>query len=333
MPEYTNVYDMTRETQVSELIGSTMLSTSSRIREDTDHIRGAVFNALSERTSLDIGQPGLGSIPEFLETEYRKQQNANLSDRKHVVELGILRGAWFIHLCLEELLKKDEEATTRSNCSGVPIVMCFSPSVVTLSILLGIPLILRSLHLTAASVLERLNSIAEDPRSFVLSEDTQRMFSNPGMIQRVTGSNSRSIPIASGFVFAATTTESGYHSLSGPFQSRSIPVATTSYSMEIIPHKPFPLEEMTLQLVSGNHELREAIKEIYGGLKNHGRVNVTITEYVRWCTTALNLFTGGISQFIMLQGLQHCERLLMDSLMVIVVELQKMFLTSIYPLI
>lgn len=51
--------------------------------------------------------------------------------------------------------------------------MSFIPSVVSLSSILGIPLLLRSINLPPASVLERLNSLLEDPRSLVISEDTQ----------------------------------------------------------------------------------------------------------------------------------------------------------------
>lgn len=50
--------------------------------------------------------------------------------------------------------------------------MSFIPSIVTFSAILGIPLLLKSIHLPPASVLERLNSLLEDPRSLVLTEDT-----------------------------------------------------------------------------------------------------------------------------------------------------------------
>jgi hypothetical protein len=58
------------------------------------------------------------------------------------------------------------------------------------------------------------------------------MFSNPDVIQTVIGSNSRSIPVCSGFAIAATTTEAGFISLSGPLQSRFTYVTAVPYSME-----------------------------------------------------------------------------------------------------
>jgi hypothetical protein len=289
---------MTRETQINELIGSTILSTSARIREDTDHLRHAVSDALSFRTSFNINKPALGTLSRELEAEYRKRKSAPSSDRRHEVELGVLRGSWFVNLSLERMMLDNDDTTGTSGPSGIPIVMCFSPSVVTKSALLGTPLVLRSVHLPPASVLERLNSLLEDPRSLVLGEDTQRVFSNPDVIRTVTGSSSRSIPICAGFVISGTTTEAGFIGLSGPLQSRFTYIAAVPYSMEI-PRGPSSTSEMSdlrkiaLTIVEGNRELMDAIEEIYRGLKEKGRVKVTITEYVRWCMTASNLLGGG----------------------------------------
>jgi hypothetical protein len=148
-------------------------------------------------------------------------------------------------------------------------------------------------------VLERLNSLLEDPRSLVLGEDTQRAFSNPEVIQRVTGSNSRSIPICPGFSVAGTTTEAGFIGLSGPLQSRFTYVTALPYSMTITQSpssEPIisDLRNVALTILEGNRELLESIEEIYRGLVYVGRVKVNITEYVRWCMSASNLLSSGV---------------------------------------
>ncbi|KAA6404072.1 MAG: hypothetical protein EZS28_000403 [Streblomastix strix] len=88
------------------------------------------------------------------------------------------------------------------------------------SAVLGIPLILRSIHLPPTSVIERLNSLLEDPLSLVVIEDIQQIFSDEKILKEVNQSKSRSVPINIGFSLAATTTETGRMSLSGPILSR-----------------------------------------------------------------------------------------------------------------
>jgi MoxR-like ATPase len=301
MPKSTSVYDMTRETQLNELIGSTILSSSARIREDTDHLRHAVSVVMAERTTFDMNRPGLGGLGTELGNEFRRCTAASAGDTKSSEEIGVLRGSSFVHLCLERMMLDNQHCPQDAGRVRIPIVMCFSPSVVTKSALLGIPLVLRSVHLPPASVLERLNSLLEDPRSLVLGEDTQRVFSNPEVIRMVTGSNSRSIPICPGFSIAGTTTEAGFVGLSGPLQSRFTYVTASPYSV-VIPQSPgggqshSDFQKVALTVFDGNGELVEAIGAIYRELFYRGRVNVGITEYVRWCMTTLSLLRdGGLS--------------------------------------
>jgi hypothetical protein len=275
------------------------LSTPARIRGDTEHLRQAVADALTDRTSFDVTRPGVISFAAELETEHRKRKPEPGESQRQIVERAVLRGGWFVHLSLERMLLDNENSASSAQTgpSGVPIVMCFSPSVVTKSALLGTPLILRSVHLPPASVLERLNSLLEDPRSLVLGEDTQRVFCNPEIIRTVTQSNSRSIPICAGFAIAGTATEAGFIGLSGPLQSRFTYIAAVPYSMDIPKRvssraKVSDLRNIALKIVKGNRDLLEAIEKIYRSLATTGCVKVTITEYVRWCTTSFNLFEG-----------------------------------------
>jgi hypothetical protein len=296
MPKSANVYDMTRETQVSELVGSTILSNPRKIQDDTDHLRHAVRDALTERRSFDPNDLESGSTAMALKIAFRRERDSMELDPEHDAKLGVLRGAWFIHLALERVMTDVEEALSMAPSAGIPIVMCFSPSVVTKSALLGTPLVLRSIHLPPPSVLERLNSLLEDPRSLVLGEDTQRVFNNAELIRMVTESNSRSIPNCPGFCIAGTSTEAGFIGLSAPLQSRFTYIAVVPYSMQISP-SPDPsnsvsdLRMIALNILGENAALLQAIEEIYQGLILRGRVPIGITEYVRWCKTAANLFS------------------------------------------
>jgi hypothetical protein len=129
------------------------------------------------------------------------------------IAVGVLWGAWFVHLGLDRMLKENENENERgdsrpsSSAMTIPILIFFLPNVVTKLALLGSPLILKSVHLPHASVLERLNSLLEDHCSLILSEDTQRVFGDAQAIREVTGTSSRSIPICSGFLIAGTSIE------------------------------------------------------------------------------------------------------------------------------
>jgi hypothetical protein len=53
------------------------------------------------------------------------------------------------------------------------------------------------------------------------------------------------------------------------------------------------LRSIASNILGDNSSFLEAIDNIYRGLKYAGLVNVTITEYVRWCTTARELLMRG----------------------------------------
>jgi MoxR-like ATPase len=301
LPSYANVYDMTHETQVSELIGSTILSTQARILEDTQHIVTAVSDALKQQTHFDVNQPNRGRWATELESEYRALSKIQNDDSRHQITVGVLRGAWFVHLSLDRMISANDGGRPAPKAigspGGIPILMCFVPSVVAKSAVLGIPLILRSIHLPPTFVLERLNSLLEDPRSLVLGEDTQRVFSNADIILQVTGVSSRSIPVCPGFSIAATASEAGYIGLSGPLQSRFTYIFAGPYRMAIPgcmeDREHSDLFRITSHIVEGRRELIKKIEEIYQSLQDVGRVKVTITEYVRWCTTTFKLVASG----------------------------------------
>jgi MoxR-like ATPase len=298
LPNYTNFYDMTRETQVSELIGSTILSTQAKIRDDTCDIVRAASDALLHQAKLNENDLTRGDLAQQLGDEYRRRMGQPSGDPDHELAVGVLMGAWFIHLSMDRMTAGRKSLGGRSAVSvpGIPIVMCFVPSVVTKSVLLGIPLVLRSVHLPPASVLERLNSLLEDPRSLVLGEDTQRVFSNADIISRVTGSNSRSIPVCPGFLIAGTTSETGFAGLSRPLKSRFTYISAAPYQMSVprtvTDRKHTDLIRITESILQGHSELMAMIEEIYQRLQELGHVKVGITEYVRWCTTAYTLMSA-----------------------------------------
>jgi hypothetical protein len=78
MPKSTAVCDMTRDTQISELIGSTVLTTAAKIRDEADSLRRAVDDIITERTCMSF--------------DIRRSRIGTMMDR---VETGVLQGWWY----------------------------------------------------------------------------------------------------------------------------------------------------------------------------------------------------------------------------------------------
>ncbi|KAA6377564.1 MAG: hypothetical protein EZS28_026908, partial [Streblomastix strix] len=314
LPENKNVIHMTREMQVNELIGSTCISTPTRFEDSMQSLQLSIRDALISigyTNKQENGEQIVKDIQQTLKDEIiniERGIEVKNREKRH----GVLRGVQYLQMCLNKMrenIKVDQDEINeqqQSSSPGIQITLTFNPSVVTLSAVLGIPLLLLSVHLPPASVLERLISLLEDSRSLVITEDTQQIFNDESILREVNQSNSHSAPISAGFSLAATTTETGRMSLSGPILSRFTSIYTEPYRLNIINQlRPSikknqrdndvgdQAEEEDLLIISEsitekNYDLIEVINDIHRGL-NELNQKVTITEYIRWCRTAVSL--------------------------------------------
>jgi hypothetical protein len=210
----------------------------------------------------------------------------------------IIRGAWFMHICFKSFQKGMEingSSPTSDSTPSVPAMMCFLPNSVTISALLGIPLVVRSVHLTSPSVLERINSLLEEPPSLVLGEDIQIFLNNPSFIYQVTNSDSCSLPICSHFSISASATDVDSNALSNPLQSHFTLISALPYQINIAESLSvsriisIDLSNILNNIIQNNQNLIWQIQNIYVEFCSF-KDNISITEYVRWCTTAFPLF-------------------------------------------
>jgi MoxR-like ATPase len=296
LPQSTKVFHMTRETQISELIGSTILSQSGRLEQDTDYLVKSVQTALLEAKIIDKNETDRAFLIKRLGERIKRLKNQEKTmDRTVLSQLGVLRGSLYILLCLDKFSQ-----IPTFGASGISMAMCFVLSIVTISAILGHPLVLRAIHLPPPSVLERLNSLLEDPRSLVLAEDTQNAFNNPDLISKVSESESRSLPIAAGFCIAATTNDGGLCRLSRPLQSRFTVIRAQPYEMSrplpLFDGSPAPaedLENIAKRITMNNTDLIRIINKIHSGLSGE-RIHLTIIEFIRWCHTTMALSKSGV---------------------------------------
>ncbi|KAA6368242.1 MAG: hypothetical protein EZS28_036231, partial [Streblomastix strix] len=314
LPDNKNVIYMTREMQVSELIGSTSICTPTRFEDSMQSLQMSIRDALISigyTNKQENGEQIVKDIQQTLKNEIENiERGIEVQNREK--RHGVLRGVLYLQMCLNKMREKvnsfqnEINEQQSSSTPGIQITMAFNPSVVTLSSVLGIPLLLRSIHQPPASVLERLNSLLEDPRSLVIAEDTQQIFNDESLLREVNQSRSRSAPISAGFSLAATTTETERMSLSGPILSRFTNIYIEPYRMNIIkqllPTKmknqrnddvgdqddEDDLKIMTERITENNYDLIEAINDIHRGFIKQNQ-KVTITEYIRWCKTANSL--------------------------------------------
>ncbi|KAA6378241.1 MAG: putative AAA family ATPase midasin, partial [Streblomastix strix] len=316
LPQNRNIIHMTREMQLSDLIGSTSISTPTRFEDGIQSLQMSIRDALISIEYINKQENGVELVKDIQQTlkneinDIEKGIEIRNIEKRH----GLLRGVLYLQMCLNKMREKVNQFKNEINeqqsstAHGIQVTMAFNPSVVTLSSVLGIPLLLKSINLPPASVLERLNSLLEDPRSLVIAEDTEQIFSNDIILREVNQSSSRSAPISAGFSLAATTTETGRMSLSRPLLSRFTSIYTEPYRLNIIKQlrpsidkkkeneeneEDKNVEEDDLKVIAEgitekNYDLIEAINDIHRGLiEKHQKV--TITEYIRWCRTAVYL--------------------------------------------
>jgi midasin (ATPase involved in ribosome maturation) len=174
----------------------------------------------------------LNSIDSEYETEKKlslvMEQKRDIIRARLFIQLGLITMGKYLNSSKQK--PRNTNTKTFEN-SSIPIFMIFKPGIVFNSVIFGRPLLFRSIHLPPASVLERLNSLLEEPRSLILAEDTQQHFSLSENLRKVNNNKSHSIPIHGRFSIGATTSESGFLSLSRPLQSRFTCIYCPPYSM------------------------------------------------------------------------------------------------------
>jgi MoxR-like ATPase len=278
MSESKVIYDFNDSTSIVDLIGSTSLQTSKQIERDKEEWDRMIRDNLTSRFSFHT------------ENDVRRELEAEIGKQKFD-EVSIPYSSYFIQCALEQKSVDDEERRSENSLPNVT-KLWFSAGILTKCILLGLPVFFRSIHLLAHSVVDRLNSLLEDRRSFTLWEDTSRLFNNPDLLRRF---HCESIPICSEFSIAATTTESGFHELSNQIQSRFTCIATIPYSFEIprMTNSAFDLSDLRnigITIVEGHRELVDEIERLYCAIHEIVHLDMTILEYVRLCKTVWNLF-------------------------------------------
>jgi hypothetical protein len=286
---------LSRETQVSELIGSCVLRSPASSNRDVAVLADEVKTAL-ENYKIILKKERIEDLIESVELMLK-------SDHKN--EDYMLKGALFMFLGVQKMQMKHQSVEDNDNfVHGVHVLTSFVPGVVTRAVILGYPVLLRSIHLPSPSVFERLNSLLEEPPSLDLAEDTQGIFSDPETLHRISGHHVFTIPVSRKFSLSATTSEIGYLGLSGPLQSRFTYICSRGYVIGIS-HLP----SFTSSLSSSSSEDENEEKNIdecpklANIITNNNlvlvnmiqklRVNlhkwntkISLVEFVRWCRTA-----------------------------------------------
>ncbi|KAA6398400.1 MAG: putative serine/threonine-protein kinase PLK4 [Streblomastix strix] len=314
LPQNRNIIYMTQEMQVSELIGSTSISTPSSFEDGIQSLQMSIRDALISIEYINKQENReqlVKDIQQSLKNEISRTKRG-IEARNREKRHGVFRGVLYLQMCLNKMCEKVDafqNQNKQSSSSNIrTFATIFNPSVVTLSAVLGVPLLLKSIHLPPASILERLNSLLEDPRSLVITEDIEQIFNDDIILREVNQSSSRSAPISAGFSLAATTTETGRMSLSRPLLSRFTSIYTEPYRLNIIKQlrpsidkkqenkdiqedknvEEYDLKVIAERITEKDYDLIEAINNIHRNLIELHQ-NVTINEYIRWCRTANSL--------------------------------------------
>ena len=177
---------------------------------------------------------------------------------------------------------------------GLKTVTSFNLGIVPKAFILGKKLILKGIENPEASVIERLNSILENPRHLIITEDNQEIYNDDKIFTKIYNKNIKSVPLNNSFTISFTSKEVFQVKLSKAFISRLTVINCPSYdnnnylTMKIDHEKNY--EIICKSIVKDINLANEIIyfKKIL--IKIEKVKKIEFLRFIRWCKSAKNLY-------------------------------------------
>ncbi|KAG4105393.1 hypothetical protein H8356DRAFT_1027608 [Neocallimastix lanati (nom. inval.)] len=190
----------------------------------------------------------------------------------------------YIYRCINELIKLEE---TYDKSKGIKTITSFNLGIVSSSCIFGQKLIIKGIDQISPSILERINSVLEYPRSLVLTEDTQGIFNNQQIFRDLYESNRRSIPISDYFKIYFTSREVFNGRLSEAFKSRCTIINCPSYDNKLyLGIKMNTFENycsIAKSIITKNDDLQRETIALYNRI--YIKYRIPVLSFIRWCKT------------------------------------------------
>jgi len=269
--KYYEEHFVTKNTETQDLIGISTLDDKNKLSHLIDSLVEKAVKYLSskeeyfegerdDKINLIMDELGIGEI--------KRKDNKCLE---------------YIYRCVKDLIKLEENYDKHV---GVKTMTSFNLGIVSSACIFGQKLIIKGIDQILPSVIERINSILEYPRSLVLTEDTQGIFNNQQIFKDLYKSNRRSIPISNNFSMYFTSREVFNGRLSEAFKSRCTIINCPSYDNKLylsIKLNTFKNYSSIAKSITKNIELQDEIIELYKRI--YKRYRIPVLSFIRWCHT------------------------------------------------
>ena len=262
------IYFLTKNTEVQNLIGGSSLDDGEKLDILIDQIR----NDFKESYECDV--------------EDKKFDNL-LIEEKDPMKNHCMK---YINKCYKYLnkLRKDLKKNKDGNLN---MITSFHLGIIPSSFIYGKILILKGIENPSPSVIERMNSLIENKRYLVLTEDNQGIFNNRNIFEEVYENKSKiTLPHNPNFRIIFTSRNSHNKLLSEAFKSRCTIINCPSYKddkyllMELKPNDNY--EKILKKYMTGIPDLEKEMTSF----KLKYKENIDFLSFIRFCKSAKNIY-------------------------------------------
>lgn len=169
---------MTKNTEIESLIGTSSLDDEKKLEQQINNLIDYTFDYFNLDTN-DL------------------KNDEDYKEKFEIIKNNINKNNTCIYYIYESILKLERlgESFNKNNDQiGLKTVISFNLGIIPIFFVFGKKLILKGIEHPEPSVLERLNSILENPRYLFLSEDNQEIFNEDKSFKKNYNSNKKTIP-------------------------------------------------------------------------------------------------------------------------------------------
>ena len=259
---------------------------------ETEHLIGT--SSLDDENKLDIQIKYLIDNTIF----YFKLDSNGLNEDDYYEKFKLIKKNRNDDQCLKYLyenIKKLKRLKSSFNKNyhqiGLKTVTSFNLGIIPKAFIFGKKLILKGIENPESSVIERLNSILENPRHLIITEDNQEIYNDDKIFRKIYKENIKSVPLNDSFRIFFTSREVFLVKLSKALLSRLTIINCPNYDNENYLSKKL-VPEMNYKIICksivGDDDLVEEIIDLNKKLTKIEKIE--FLRFIRWCKSSKNIF-------------------------------------------
>jgi len=270
--KYNNsqTYFITKNTEVQNLIGASSLDNEEKIGNLRIKMKEN-FNEYFDDFDLDD-----------------KNFYENLEAKKDI-NINMKQSMKYIKECYDyfDILR---EGSKNNTDSILKTITSFNLGIVPFCFIFGKILILKGIENPQPSVIERLNSILENPKYLALTEDNQGIYNNPKIFEKIyENKNKLTLPNNPNFKIILTSRNIHRRSLSEAFKSRCTIIHCPGYKDKKYLTLELKLTDNYEKILNNNLSNFPELKKHISDFRINYKENIEFLSFIRFCKSAKNI--------------------------------------------